>query len=84
MGTYDGDDTQKGLPSAAYWRQRAEKAREAARDMRVGELRQTLLGIAKIYESMADRAAEREARKSSPAARAPPPGPSPEDNREQA
>jgi hypothetical protein len=59
----DSGDTQERLPSAAYWRQRAERARVCAREMRVSDAEQALLGIAKIYDSMADRAAEREARK---------------------
>jgi hypothetical protein len=51
--------------------------------MRVSDAQQALLNIAKIYDSMAERAAEREARKEVPAPRAPPRGGSAEDYREQ-
>jgi hypothetical protein len=84
MGSLDDDETQKGLPRPAYWRLRAEKARRCAREMRLNDARQALLNIAKIYDSMADRAAEREARKRVPATRAGPRGVEPHDHREQA
>jgi hypothetical protein len=84
MSSFDGDVTHEGLPSPAYWRKRAERARLHADQMRVGDFRQTLLGIAKIYDSMADRAAEREARKSLPARRPRSQGPHSDDSREQA
>jgi hypothetical protein len=57
-----------GLRSAAYWRQRAETARLCAADMTNDEVRATLLDIAIIYDSMADRAARREGRAKSPSA----------------
>ena len=49
-----------GLQSSAYWRQRAEKARLCAAEMTSDEIRATLLDIAIVYESMAERAAKRE------------------------
>jgi hypothetical protein len=81
MGSFD-DDTHKGLPSAAYWRQRAERARHCAQEMRVSEAQQAFLNIAKIYDSMAEHAAEREVGQSWSASRARPQGP--EDHGEQA
>ena len=49
-----------GLQSSAYWRQRAEKARLCAAEMTSDDVRATLLDIAIVYESMAERAARRE------------------------
>ena len=53
---------QDALKSAAYWRQRADRARFCAAESVGDEIRASLLGIAIIYDSMADRAARREAR----------------------
>ena len=49
-----------GLQSSAYWRQRAEQARLCAAEMASDDVRATLLDIAIVYDSMADRAARRE------------------------
>ena len=43
---------QKGLKSADYWRQRADRARLCAAESVGDEIRASLLGIAIIYDSM--------------------------------
>ena len=62
---------QSGLPSAAYWQHRAEKARLCAAQMTSDDIRAKLLEIAIIYDSMADRAGRKETRAKTSA-----PGPS--------
>ena len=42
-----------------HWRERAEEARALANQMNDQEARQLMLGIAKDYERLAERAAER-------------------------
>ena len=59
-----GDD---GLRGSQYWRERAEEARARAGEMRSADAESAMLDIAAMYERMADRAAEREA-KAKPAA----------------
>ena len=59
-----GDD---GLRGSQYWRERAEEARARAGEMRSADAESAMLDIAAMYERMADRAAEREA-KTKPAA----------------
>ena len=53
---------QSGLPSEAYWRGRAERCRTNAVAVTTDDAREALLNIAIMYDSMADRAARREAR----------------------
>jgi hypothetical protein len=50
------------LRSSHYWRERAEEARVRAGEMRSPTAEVTMLDIAAMYERMANRAAEREAR----------------------
>jgi hypothetical protein len=50
------------LRSSQYWRGRAEEARIRAGEMRSPSAESSMLDIAAMYERMADRAAEREAR----------------------
>jgi hypothetical protein len=52
-----------GLPSSSYWCERADEARAKAEEMRSGEAEAALLDIAAMYDRMADRAAEREAKR---------------------
>jgi hypothetical protein len=51
-----------GLPTEAYWRNRAENCRECAVAATTEDAREAFLNIAIMYDSMADRAARREAR----------------------
>ncbi|SEP42850.1 hypothetical protein SAMN02990966_06113 [Rhodospirillales bacterium URHD0017] len=51
-----------GLRSSAYWRARAEETRAKAGEMRSGEAEAAMLDIAAMYDRMAKRAAEREAK----------------------
>jgi len=51
-----------GLRSSSYWRERAEEARAKAEEMRSGDAQSTLLDIAAMYDRMAIRAAEKEAK----------------------
>jgi hypothetical protein len=48
-----------GLRSAEYWEERAEEARVRASEMRDSAARDLMLGIAKTYDAMADRARAR-------------------------
>jgi hypothetical protein len=50
------------LRSSHYWRERAEEARVKAGEMRSHTAEIAMLDIAAMYERMAERAAEREAR----------------------
>ena len=51
-----------GLRSSGYWRERAEETRAKAAEMRSDDLQSAMLGIAAVYDRMAKRAAEREAK----------------------
>ena len=51
-----------GLRSSGYWRARAEETRAKAGEMRSGDAQSALLDIAAMYDRMATRAAEREAK----------------------
>ena len=51
-----------GLRSSSYWRARAEETRAKAGEMRSGDAQSALLDIAAMYDRMAKRAAEREAK----------------------
>jgi len=55
-------NTDDGLRSSAYWRQCAEETRAQAGEMRSGDAQSALLDIAAMYNRMATRAAEREAK----------------------
>ena len=55
--------TDDGLRSSGYWRERAEETRAKAGDMSSGDAQSALLDIAAMYERMAKRAAEREAKR---------------------
>ena len=55
-----GDDGPRG---SRYWRRRAEEARARAGELGSGDAESAMLDIAAMYERIADRAAEREARK---------------------
>jgi hypothetical protein len=55
--------TDDGLRSSGYWRERAEETRAKAGEMRSGDAQSTLLDIAAMYDRMAIRAAEREAKR---------------------
>ena len=57
MFTIDGNYT------AAYWQARAEEARSRAEAMRDGHARKALTTVAQMYERMAVRAEEREAKR---------------------
>jgi hypothetical protein len=50
------------LRSSKYWRARAEETRAKAGEMRSGEAESAMLDIAAMYDRMANRAAEREAK----------------------
>ena len=50
------------LRSSQYWRKRAEEARVRAGEMRSADAESAMLDIAAMYERMADRAADREAK----------------------
>ena len=50
------------LRSSHYWRERAEEARVRAGEMRSADAETAMLDIAAMYEQLANRAAEREAR----------------------
>ena len=54
-----GDD---GLRGSQYLHERAEEARARAGEMRSADAESAMLDIAAMYELMADRAAEREAK----------------------
>ena len=56
MFTIDGHHT------AAYWRARAEEARSRTQDMRDGHARTAMTIVAEMYDRMAMRADEREAK----------------------
>jgi hypothetical protein len=56
--------SQDGVPSSAYWHKRAEEARTLADEMRDESTKATIAAIARMYEDLASRAAEREARDS--------------------
>ena len=58
MTSTDGE-----LRSSAYWRARAEETRAKAEEMRSGDAQSALLDIAAMYDRMAKRAAEREAKR---------------------
>ena len=51
-----------GLRSSEYWRARAEEVRAQAEEMRSGDAQSALLDIAAMYDRMATRAAEWEAK----------------------
>jgi len=51
-----------GMRSSSYWRERAEETRAKAGEMRSGDAQSALLDIAAMYDRMAKRAAEREAK----------------------
>jgi hypothetical protein len=55
--------TDHGLRSSAYWRERAEKTRAKAGEIPCGDAQSALLDIAAMYDRMARRAAEREAKR---------------------
>ena len=59
-------DSEEGLRSARYWRERAEEARAMAEQMLDRVARETMLEIARRYDIMAKLAAEREARRRKP------------------
>jgi hypothetical protein len=52
-----------GLRSSKYWRERAEETRAEAGEMPCGDAQSALLDIAAMYDRMARRAAEREAKR---------------------
>ena len=54
--------TEDRLRSSGYWRDRAEEVRAKAGEMPGGDAQSALLDIAAMYERMARRAAEREAK----------------------
>ena len=54
--------TDDGLRSSSYWRDRADEVRAKAEEMRSGDAQSALLDIAAMYDRMAKRAAEREAK----------------------
>ena len=54
-----------GVRSSRYWRQRAEETRAKALQMR-GDAQSALLDIAALYDRIATRAAEREAKQKLP------------------
>ena len=54
--------TDDGLRGSGYWHERAEEARSKAEEMRSGDAQSAMLDIAAMYERMAKRAAEREAK----------------------
>ena len=51
-----------GVRNSGYWRARAEETRAKAEEMRGGDAQSALLDIAAMYDRMATRAAEREAK----------------------
>ena len=55
--------TDDELRSSAYWRERAAGTRAKAGEMRSGDAQSALLDIAAMYDRMANRAAEREAKR---------------------
>jgi hypothetical protein len=48
-----------GLWTSEYWRDRAEEARARAGEMRDPEAKTTMLRIAEMYDSLAERVARR-------------------------
>ena len=55
-----------GLRSAAFWRMKAEEARALAESMSDPEATATIVSIAAMYESMANRTDAREKRRRQP------------------
>jgi len=49
-----------GLRNSEYWQERAEEARARADEMRDAEARVLMRNIARMYDSLAARAAQRE------------------------
>ena len=49
-----------GQRSADYWEGRADEARMQAENMRDTDARNAMLGIARMYDQLAERAATRE------------------------
>jgi hypothetical protein len=52
-----------GLLSSSYWRERAVETRAKAGEMRSDDAQSALLDIAAMYDRMAERAAEKEAKR---------------------
>jgi hypothetical protein len=55
-----------GLRTSDYWRESAEEARIRAEGLRDGSARETMLQIARTYDAMGKRAANRESTQNDP------------------
>ena len=58
--------TDQGPRSSSYWRARAVETRAKAGEMPSGDAQSAMLDIAAMYDRMAQRAAEREAKRKLP------------------
>ena len=65
-GRHMQERNEDGLRSASFWREKAEEARTLAEGMTDPEAEATMRNIAVMYESMANRAEEREKSKPRP------------------
>jgi hypothetical protein len=54
--------TDDGLRGSGYWHERAEEVRSKAEEMHSGDAQSAMLDIAAMYDRMAKRVAEREAK----------------------
>jgi|GraSoiStandDraft_4_1057263.scaffolds.fasta_scaffold2032810_1 hypothetical protein len=55
-----------GLRTSDYWRERAEEARTRAEGLRDASAKETMLQIARTYDAMGKRAANRESTQNDP------------------